>query len=104
MANRLDESTLGKWTLSATRTNLFKGHFLRTAQQPLLPFVKQFRIALSDVIGIRDFQQAGGLVDPARFSFDFAEVADGSFVEDDVAFAIAPLGAEFFVTKRGGES
>src|SRR5208337_5345718 len=60
-------------------------------------------IGLGDVIGPADSERASGAVDPARRTFDLAEVPNRSLIQHHVAGAVAPLRAIFFVAKRGRE-
>ncbi len=44
-------------------------------------------------------RSARGVVNPARRSFNLAKETNRRFVQNDVAFAVAPLRAKFFVAK-----
>ena len=48
-----------------------------------------------------DFESESGSIDPAGRAFDLAEIADGSFIDHDVYFAISPLGSELLVAETG---
>src|SRR5882762_2085578 len=51
----------------------------------------------------RDPERLRGAVNPARRSFDLAEVSNWSLIEHHMARAVAPLRAIFFIAKRWGE-
>src|ERR1035437_1444019 len=64
-----------------------------------LPVREQRCVVLRDVRPCVHAELLRGYVDPARRTFDLAKVTDRCFVHDDLALAIGPLGAEFFVAE-----
>ena len=49
-------------------------------------------------------RRVGSAVDPFGGAFELGVVADGRFVDDAVALAVAPLGAPFFIAEGGDEA
>jgi len=64
------------------------------------------RIALGHVIRCREAECLGGLIDPARASFNLEEITNGCLIQHDEA-GFGGLGifrSEFFVTEAGVET
>src|SRR2546425_29752 len=87
-----------------TGPNGLECHFFCPTIIVLLPFSKQRRIILGDVFVAAYSQLLCCGVNPARRSFDLAEIADGSFVHHHLSLAVGPLGAKLLITKRRSES
>ncbi|MCU1284662.1 MAG: hypothetical protein JWO13_1012 [Acidobacteriales bacterium] len=68
------------------------------------PFKEELHVGLGAVRVGSDGEFLGGGIDPAGRAFDLSDVADGSFVEDYVTFAVGPFGAEFLVSESRGEA
>jgi hypothetical protein len=70
----------------------------------LAPLVEEAAVAHRDVILGADAELKCCAVNPFCGAFELSVVADGGFVDDAVAFAVAPLGAPFFVAECGDKS
>src|SRR5436309_3748724 len=79
--------------------NSGKSHLIGLTACLLLPAQKQADVRVSDVLFFGDAESAGCLIDPLRRAFNFAKVANGGLIHHDMALAIAPFSAEFFVAK-----
>src|SRR4029078_13355738 len=76
----------------------------RAAARASLPLVEQFRITFRTVLVTRNRKRFCDAIYPARRTFDFTEVADGSLVEHHVARTVGPFAAEFLIPERRSES
>ena len=76
-----------------------EGHVGGGASGGFLPLQKKFAVGFGDVVARIDAERAGGAVDPARRALDLGDNPYGRVVDDNLALAIAPFGAEFFVDK-----
>src|SRR5208337_451350 len=81
-----------------------KRHLRGWAVRAPLPCKEHGCVGLSDVIAAADPERASCAVNTARRSFDFPEVSDGSLIQHNVACAVTPLCAIFFIAKRGREA
>src|ERR1700722_2432320 len=84
--------------------NGLKCHLIRRVAGLFLPAKKKLRVSCGDVIAPRNLQKLRGSINPARWTFDLAEVADRSFVYNYVPFGVTPLGAKFLIAKGGDKS
>src|SRR6478672_12694505 len=79
-------------------------HLGSLAAGALFPVEKHLRIVGREVLLAIDLQCGGGLVNPLGRPFDFSDVADRRLVENDLAAAVRPFLAEFFVAEARLES
>ncbi len=76
---------------------------LRRAGGTLLPVEEHAAVAVGEAPALVDAEADECAVDPVAAAFQLCKVADGGFVDDEVAvaFCVAVLGAVFFVAKDG---
>lgn len=67
------------------------------------PELKEASVAEGNVIGMVHGEKNGHPVNPFRFAFKLGKVADGRFIHDAVAAAVAPLGAPFLIAEGGNQ-
>ena len=68
------------------------------------PEFEEAAVAECDVLGGVDAEARCGSVDPLGGAFQLGVVADWSFIDDAMAFAIGPLGTPFLVAEGGNEA
>jgi hypothetical protein len=84
--------------------DLLERHFLCFAPGLAFPGRKQLSVRLFDVAFDGNVQALGGGVNPFGMAFDFAKVADGRFVDYDMAVGVGPFTAELFIAEAGAEA
>src|SRR5215469_3263728 len=101
---RVIEITVLCGNLNLCSAYLIKAHVLRFAASAPLPFQEKNGVGLGDVVGGRDFQLTGDGIDPFVRPLDLAEIADWSFVDQEMALSVRPLAAKFLVAEDRPES
>src|SRR5579864_4942950 len=84
--------------------DLFECHFSGFAPGLTFPGGEQLRVRFFQVAFDGNVQAPGGGVNPFGLAFDFAKVADGRFIDHNVAVGVGPFTAEFLITEAGTET
>ena len=95
LSSERSEATFGSFS-----SYHLKRHLLRFALFLTLPLAEQSGVILHNVLLVPHAEFFCSLVNPARRAFDFTKVANGSFINNDLSFAIGSLGAKLLVAKR----
>src|SRR5579863_1520072 len=96
---RQNQRLLITWSFRGLALYGFEGHLVRGASGLAFPLREQRRVVLHDVLVAAHAEFPGCCVNPARFPFDLAEISDGSLIDNDLAFAIRPFGAELLIAE-----